>query len=116
QGLIEHLLTAQDTAIWVVGTRRMGKTSLLRQIEYLTEQERGKFVPLFWDLQGCTSPAELTLDLLLAIEDAAPRFAEFGLTLDLAELRQGDAITMLRRLSRAVSRQGRQLLLLVDEA
>src|SRR6188768_3975346 len=36
QKLIEHLLNAHDTAIWVVGTRRMGKTSLLRQIEHVT--------------------------------------------------------------------------------
>jgi hypothetical protein len=114
QGLIEHLLTAQDTAIWVVGARRMGKTSLLRQIEFLTDQASSRLAPLYWDLQGCTTPADLTLDLLLAIEDAAARFA--GLEVELDALRQEDAVAMLRRLSRILVRQERQLLLLVDEA
>lgn len=114
QGLIEYLLAAPDTAIWVVGTRRMGKTSLLRQIELVTAQKRAHLVPLFWDLQGCTDPATLTLELLQAIEDAAERFAD--LDLDFASLRQEDAVGMLRRLSRALVRQGQQLLLLMDEA
>ncbi len=78
QGLIEYLLAAPDTAIWVVGTRRMGKTSLLRQIELVTAQERAHLVPLFWDLQGCTDPATLTLELLQAIEDAVARAATRG--------------------------------------
>ena len=34
--LIDYLLNIHDNAVWVVSTRRMGKTSLLRQIEYLT--------------------------------------------------------------------------------
>ena len=38
--LLEYLISAEDPAIWVVGTRRMGKTSLLRQLEWLlTRQE-----------------------------------------------------------------------------
>ncbi|MCC6169850.1 MAG: AAA-like domain-containing protein [Caldilineaceae bacterium] len=114
QGLIEYLLAAPDTAIWVVGTRRMGKTSLLRQIELVTAQERAHLVPLFWDLQGCTDPATLTLELFQAIEDAVERFAD--LDLDFATLRHEDAVDMLRRLGRALVRQGRQLLLLMDEA
>lgn len=114
QRLIESLLTAQDTAIWVVGTRRMGKTSLLHQIELVAEEARGPQVPLFWDLQGCNDPAELTRELLVAIEDARERFA--GLDLDFDALHSEDAVGILRRLSRRLVRQGRQLLLLMDEA
>jgi hypothetical protein len=116
QGLIEHLLTAPDSAIWVVGTRRMGKTSLLRQIEFLADRADSRLVPLFWDLQGCDNPGDLTSDLLLAIEDAAPRFAALDLDVDLAALHSEDAVGVLRRLSRALVRRDRQLLLLVDEA
>lgn len=114
QGLIEYLLAAQDTAIWVVGTRRMGKTSLLHQIELVTEQSQPHLLPLFWDLQGCTDPDELTRELLVASEDASARFADLDLDFDL--LRGEDAVGMLRRLSRALVRQDRQLLLLIDEA
>lgn len=114
QGLIEYLLTSQDTAIWLVGTRRMGKTSLLRQIELVAHAVDSRLVPLFWDLQGCNSPTALTFELLLAIEDAAEQLSD--LELDVASLRHEDAVGMLRRMSRALVRQDRQLLLLIDEA
>ena len=114
KSLIEYLLTAQDSAFWVVGTRRMGKTSLLRQLEYLTDNRESRYVPLFWDLQGCSSPADLSNELTMAVEDVSSRFA--GLGVDFTELEGEDAATVLRRLSRSIARNGRQLLLLVDEA
>jgi hypothetical protein len=114
QSLIEHLLNSHDTAIWVVGTRRMGKTSLLRQIEHVTAQAESPFVPLFWDLQGNGTADELTEELCWAIENAVERFE--GCDLDVEQLRQSDAALLLRRLSRALQQQQRTLLLLVDEA
>jgi hypothetical protein len=112
--LIEYLLNAQDTAIWVVGTRRMGKTSLLRQLELITNEANCHYVPLFWDLQGCTSSAALSNELALALEDDIARFAPYDI--DIESFRQEDAIHILRRLSRALGRHDRQLLLLIDEA
>ncbi len=114
KSLIEYLLDAQDTAFWVVGTRRMGKTSLLRQLEYLTDDEKSPYVPLFWDLQGCSTPQDLSGELYLAIEDVAERFAR--LDVDTTCLRDDDAANILRRLGRETMRHGRELLLLVDEA
>jgi len=114
QSLIEYLLTAPDTALWVVGTRRMGKTSLLRQLELVADRPESILVPLFWDLQGGTTPDDLTRDLRMAIEDAEERFRGAGLDLD--ELPSDDAVTIVRRLARDLMRQGRHLLLLMDEA
>jgi hypothetical protein len=114
QSLIELLLNAHDTAIWVVGTRRMGKTSLLRQIEHVTAQSESPYVPLFWDLQGHATAEQLTEELCWAIETAADRFA--GCDLDWDELRQCEAATILRRLCRHLHQQQRTLLLLIDEA
>ncbi len=115
QSLIEMLLTIQDTAIWVVGTRRMGKTSLLRQVEWVTAQPDSRFAPLFWDLQGGATPEELTRELCWALEADAARFRTA--TLDVGALcAETDAATILRKLSRAMQQEGRQLLLLVDEA
>ena len=114
QRLIEHLLHAHDTAIWVVGTRRMGKTSLLRQIEHVTSQADSPYVPIFWDLQGLRTAEELTEELCWAIETAAEHFV--GLDLDLEQMRQWEASVILRRLSRLLQQAQCTLLLLVDEA
>lgn len=114
QSLIEYLLNAQDTAIWVVGTRRMGKTSLLRQLEMVTDNPHSHYLPLFWDLQGCTSTDDLSKELHFALEDAAERFVDFDV--DLESLSSEDAVTILRRLNRALRKHTKRLLLLVDEA
>ena len=113
--LLESLMSATDPAIWVVGTRRMGKTSLLRQLEWLlTRQEEASLVPLFWDLQGSESKEDFDYELFLAVEDEAARFQQYGV--DVSSLYDRDAIQILRALQRALRRQGKQLLLLIDEA
>ena len=113
--LVDYLIHADDPAIWVVGTRRMGKTSLLRQLEWLlTTQDDASFVPLFWDLQGSESKEDFDFELFLAVEDEAARFQKYGV--DVSSLYGRDAIHILRTLQRALREQGKQLLLLIDEA
>ena len=113
--LLEYLMSATDPAIWVVGTRRMGKTSLLRQLEWLlTKQEDASFVPLFWDLQGSESKEDFDYELFLAVEDEAARFQALGV--DVGSLYGRDAIHILRSLQRALRQHNKQLLLLIDEA
>lgn len=114
QRLFTYLLNSDDTAIWVVGSRRIGKTSLLRQLEYLTEKEGSRQVPLFWDMQGCASSGDLSFELYMAIEDEAERFTQYGI--ELSELEGADAIVILRRLARCLAAAGKTLLLLIDEA
>jgi len=113
--LLDYLIHADDPAIWVVGTRRMGKTSLLRQLEWLliTQHESG-FVPLFWDLQGSESKEDFDYELFLAVEDEMPRFQGYGV--DVSALYGRDAIDILRALQRGLRQHGKQLLLLIDEA
>ncbi len=112
QALIDHLLTNTNTALWVVGTRRIGKTSLLRQIEFLT-QDASPFVPLFFDLQGIGTADECNQELYYAMEDAVDRFAALGMSV--SALADEDAATVLRILRRAATAANRQLLLLIDE-
>lgn len=114
QDLIHSLLSAEDTATWVVGTRRMGKTSLLRQIEWLTDRPGSPFVPLFWDVQGLATAEQFSEDLCWCLDAAVERFAPYQLDID--ALRQLDVATILRRVYRAVGAHGRTLLLLIDEA
>lgn len=113
--LLEYLINAEDPAIWVVGTRRMGKTSMLRQLEWLlTRQEDARAVPLFWDLQGSETKDDFDYELFLAVEDEMPRFQAYGV--DVSALYNKDAIQILRALQRALRAHGKHLLLLIDEA
>ncbi len=113
--LLEYLISAEDPAIWVVGTRRMGKTSMLRQLEWLlTRQEGASAVPLFWDLQGSETKDDFDYELFLAVEDEMPRFQAYGV--DVSALYNQDAIHILRTLQRALRAHGKHLLLLIDEA
>jgi len=114
QRLFAYLLDTPDTAIWVVGARRMGKTSLLRQLEVLTNHPDSELVPLFWDLQGCETSGDLSAELFLALEDVSERFARLGV--DVRSLEGLDALMILRRLTRMLGGSGRRLLLLIDEA
>ncbi len=112
--LIEYLLTVPDSATWLVGTRRMGKTSLLRQLEFVTASGDYEYMPLVWDLQGCHSPEDMSVELEYAIADVLPRLQAFGVKPPAG--RGKDALDQLRSLSRSTEATGRRLLLLVDEA
>lgn len=114
QRLFAYLRDTPDTAIWVVGARRMGKTSFLRQLELLTSHPNSELVPLFWDLQGCETSGDLSAELFLALEDVWDRFSAFGV--DIRSLEGLDALMILRRLTRILDGNGRRLLLLIDEA
>jgi hypothetical protein len=114
QRLFTYLLNTSDSAVWVVGSRRIGKTSLLRQLEFLTDSPDSDLVPLFWDMQGCANSGDLSFELYLAIEDAAERFESLGVSL--ANFEGLDALVILRRLGRTLAGAGKTLLLLIDEA
>ena len=112
--LFTYLLNTSDSAVWVVGARRIGKTSLLRQLEYLTDTPQSDLVPLFWDMQGCANSGDLSFELFMAIEDETARFGAFGVAV--GELEGQDALVILRRVGRALAARGKTLLLLIDEA
>ena len=110
--LLDYLLRSEGRAYWVVGTRRIGKTSLLRQLEVLAATS-DRYVPLFWDMQGCEPFACMGGYLADAVRDHLERFEPLGVT-D-AMLAEEDPLTLLSTLRRLVRRAGRELLLLGDE-
>jgi hypothetical protein len=112
--LTEHLLQAPDSAIWLLGTRRMGKTSMLKQLEMVTDDPDDPLVPIFWDMQGCESTGDLSDELYFTLVDSEARFARFGL--DVNQFAGQDALLTLRTMARKLMEQGKHLLLLVDEA
>ncbi|MDH3255224.1 MAG: AAA family ATPase, partial [Acidobacteriota bacterium] len=112
--LVDEILEGPRNAIWVLGTRRIGKTSLLKQLEYLTANEPGRgFFPLFWDLQGADDPSELHAGFGEALLDAEERLEELDLSVD--ELEADDLFESLRRLRRKLRTKQLRLLLLCDE-
>jgi hypothetical protein len=113
QRLIDYLLAIPDPAVWVVGTRRMGKTSLLRQLEWLTDRPDSPFVPLFWDIQGCETPDDLSYDLCSGIEDRSERFEALGV--DISHLYGMDVVRIIQTLQRVLRQSNKKLFLLIDE-
>ncbi|MCX7706854.1 MAG: hypothetical protein N2204_02465, partial [Anaerolineae bacterium] len=79
EDLLDYLLNGGSRACWVVGTRRIGKTSLLRQLELLAAAGK-RLVPLYWDMQGCNSFACLGRYLADAVRDRAAVFEPLGVT------------------------------------
>lgn len=97
---IAALLSGQEWR-WVAGLRRIGKTSLLRELELRAGRDPACF-PLYWDLQGATG-------------DLGASFAEALLDTG-EESRENDLFTSLETLDRDLRARNARLLLLCDEA
>jgi serine/threonine protein kinase len=111
--LIAEILDGPRNSIWVLGTRRIGKTSLLKQLEHLTSTDDRGYLPLFWDFQGADDPAELALTFSDALFDAEDRIEAAGL--EVADIGDADLFKSMGVLRRRLRAQGRSLLLLCDE-
>lgn len=112
--LVDVILHGNRNCLWLLGTRRIGKTSVLKQLEHLAlmTPDLG-FVPVFWDFQGADQPDELHLDFADALLDAEDRLEQVGI--DLADVRSDDCFDSLGRLRRQLLSKGLRLLLLCDE-
>lgn len=110
---IAGLLGDRQRWLWVAGLRRIGKTSLLKQLDHLASSDPG-VLPLFWDLQGVGGVEELGLTLTDALLDAEELLAGQGISLE--EVEDRDVFASLEKLAHALRRRGTGLLLLCDEA
>lgn len=112
--VIDEVLRGNRNWLWLLGTRRIGKTSVLKQLEHLavTTPELG-FLPVFWDLQGADRPQDLHLDFADALLDAEERLENVGILL--ADVRADDCFDSLGRLRRQLLSKDLRLLLLCDE-
>jgi len=111
--LITEILDGPRNSVWVLGTRRIGKTSLLKQLEHMTSTGDRVFLPVFWDFQGADDPGELGLTFNDALLDAEDRLGDIGIPL--TEVANDDLFSSLGALRRRLRSQGRALLLLCDE-
>jgi DNA-binding winged helix-turn-helix (wHTH) protein len=111
---IAEILDGPRNGIWLLGTRAIGKTSLLKQLEALTSNDKeSRYVPVFWDLQGTVAPDDLHGDFLSALAEAEDRLEALGVRRE--EIVAEDFFATLGRLRRALRTRGRILLLLWDE-
>ncbi len=113
QEVLEYLLHGASPAYWIVGTRRIGKTSLLRQLAQLAQAE-DRLLPIWWDMQGCATFKHLGAYLADAVAECSEAFQPLGLTQ--AALANEDPLVLLPRLRRAARKAGREILLLCDES
>src|SRR5512136_1457771 len=69
--LIREVLDGDRHSVWVLGGRRLGKTSLLKEVEHRVQRSRETaFVALYWDLQGSGDARGLADTLLSSVEDS----------------------------------------------
>jgi hypothetical protein len=106
--LIDEVLHGFENCLWVIGNRRIGKTSLLKQLEHLC-QGSASYLSLFWDIEGCHSMGDLGEVLVEAVDEIA------GEGLDGLSLAGQEVADVLRTLSRETAKSNRRLLLLCDE-
>ena len=111
---IEEILNGPRNCLWLLGTRRLGKTSLLKQLEHLTASslEAGYF-PIFWDFQGAENARELHDNFADALLDAEERLERVGISL--SEVENDNLFSSLSRLRRCLRSRTLKLLLLCDE-
>ncbi|MCU0292262.1 MAG: transcriptional regulator [Thermoanaerobaculaceae bacterium] len=115
QAQLAEILDGHRDCLWVLGTRVSGKTSLLRQLELVTETEpERKLLPVFWDLQGAAEPSDLDSYFSEALLESRSRLDAAGV--DVGPLLGRELFLALGGLRRAVTEGGRTLLLLCDEA
>ncbi|MFQ5824541.1 MAG: protein kinase [bacterium] len=116
ENLLHEILDGSRNYVWVAGTRRLGKTSLLKQIEFLTQEGvySNKYISLFWDMQGSQDLTGLKDALLESIEDAEERFEDIGIDIDALE--GLDVFGILRILKRKAKEENLKLMILCDES
>lgn len=110
---IAKILGSRERWLWIAGLRRIGKTSLLKQLDHLAGADH-RLLPLFWDLQGAGSVEDLGLTFTDALLDAEEIMARQDVELN--EIEDSDLFASLEKLAQALRRRGTELLLLCDEA
>ena len=112
---IREALEGERHSLWVLGGRRLGKTSLLKELEHRVVRSRDTpFVALYWDLQGSGDSRGLAETLLSSVEDSEAFCRATDVGVD--DLESMPVAEMLATLVRRTVRSGWRLLLLLDEA
>ena len=113
--LIDDMIHSSEACNWIIGKRRMGKTSLLRQIERIVNTKLDNLFALFWDIQGSYDSQGLCDSLYDGIEDSQDSYPENWQRFSFEISDETSCPQLLKKLSRALGLTGAKLLLLMDE-
>ncbi|MCI0516067.1 CHAT domain-containing protein [candidate division KSB1 bacterium] len=113
--LIQKYLALERQYYWLIGARRMGKTSLLRYLQRQFQRQPDT-LPLFWDVSGANSAYDLKLSLLDCLEAAGPDCGARGLKIPCDDLENDALLEILRWLIREANRTSTRLIFLIDES
>ncbi len=109
--IIDELLAAPANSL-IIGARRIGKSSLLRHLQWLLEAQR---IPAFCiSLEMASTPQELTAVICRVFAAQKSRLDFAGIGFDLNQFRQADCLEMLSALDGKLN--GQPFFLLFDEA
>lgn len=114
--LLRGFLEGDAACHWVIGMRRIGKTSLLRQLEKLINENYDDRFALFWDVQGSYDSEGLFDSLYDAFEDNQDLYPEKWASLGLEVEESGSCPQVLKKTARTLSRAGKHMYLLIDES
>ena len=115
QEIIDKYLDLGKQFYWLVGARRMGKTSLLHYI-HRHMQNRPNIISLFWDVSGTQSVLDLKLSFLDCLEASETELTNQNIKFNLTKLDNESLLNLLRWLIREAKNKQLLILLLVDEA
>lgn len=114
--LIDRINHSSELCDWVIGQRRVGKTSFLRQMEWLSNQPGTNRFGLFWDIQGSFNADGLTESLLDAIEDSQDEYPEIWEQISFTTEPNPTSHGILKQLGRSLAAKGLKFVILIDEA
>ncbi len=112
--LLREILEGSRDSLWVIGARRMGKTSLLKEIEARTQASKETpYLALYWDLQGSSDARGLADGLIASIEDN--EHFRRAADIDIDAIEDLSVTDMLQAVIRRAVRSGWKTLILMDE-
>ena len=112
--LLREIMEGSRDSLWVIGARRMGKTSLLKEVEARTQASKETpYLALYWDLQGSADARGLADGLIASIEDN--EHFRRAADVDMDTIEDLSVTDMLQAVIRRAVRSGWKTLVLMDE-
>lgn len=111
---LREILDGSRDSLWIIGARRMGKTSLLKEVEARTQASKETpYLALYWDLQGSADARGLADGLIASIEDN--EHFRRAADIDIDAIEDLSVTDMLQAVIRRAVRSGWKSLILMDE-
>ncbi|MEM8963711.1 MAG: ATP-binding protein, partial [Acidobacteriota bacterium] len=112
--LLDELAEARSGSFWLAGLRRIGKTSVLRQLERRVTATHE--LALYWDVEDADDVAGLGYGLRDALYEVEESFADAEIDVTTLNGKDDDPFGLLEELAERINRRGRKMLFLWDEA